>query len=337
MKINSKSVRCFTAGIVLTATASGTACAATTLTLSDDQPPNYPTVQGDKAMARYLKAISNGHMTIKVYPNGQLGSEQSVGEQVQSGAIDMARINAAPLANFDSKMGVLSLPYIFSSKQGEWRVLNGPIGHKLLQSLKSAKMVGLAYYDSGQRSFYTTKKAGPIKSINDLKGMRIRVQKSKPMIAMIKALGATPVPMSYGNVYSALQNNAISGAENNIPSYGPYGVRHYEVAPNYTFDSHSRVPEVVVVGLNTWKHLSSQQQAWLQEAALASEAVEETAWQHLVQKTRNKLKGKVNFYHVDTAKFQQAMGPVYKKYGKEYGGLIQEIKNAEKESSQESK
>lgn len=331
MKIRARAVRYSLAGIALTSFVVGTAAAGTmTLKMSDDQPPGYPTVQGDKAMSRYLEQISHGQMKIKVYPNGQLGGEQSVAQQVQSGAIAMARINAAPLANFDPKMGVLSLPYIFTSKTGEWRVLNGPIGAELLNSLKSAQMLGLAYYDSGQRSFYTTKKAGPIKSVNDLKGMRIRVQKSKPMIAMVKALGATPVPMSFGEVYSALQNNTISGAENNIPSYGPSGVRHFEVAPNYTFDSHSRVPEVVVISLKKWKQLSSQQQAWLREAALASAQVEEVAWQHLVQKTRKALQGKVHFYHVNTQNFQKKMKPVYEKYGKKYGSLIKEIKNAQK-------
>lgn len=314
------------AGIALAISAKAQALV---LKAADDQPPSYPTVQGLKFMSRYLKDISGGSMSIKVYPSGQLGNEQSVVEQVQAGVIDIGRINGAPLANFDPKMGVLSLPYLFKSKEQYWKVLSGPIGRKLLDSLKSAQMLGLAYYDSGQRSFYTTKKAGPIKSVGDLKGMRIRVQKSKTMIAMVKALGATPVPMAFGDVYSALQNGVIDGAENNLPSYGPYGVRHYEVAPNYTFDSHSRVPEVVLVSLKTWKKLSPKQRTWLREAALASVPVEESAWERLVHKTRKALQGKVHFYHVNIAQFQKAMKPVYKKYKKKYGDLIQQILNAQ--------
>lgn len=303
------------------------AASAQTLVLkaADDQPPGYPTVQGLKFMSQYLKSVSHGTMSIKVYPSGQLGNEQSVIEQLQAGAIDIGRINAAPIASVDSEMGVLSLPYLFKSKTAYWKVLNGPIGLKLLNSLKKSQLLGLAYYDSGQRSFYTTKKAGPIKSVKDLKGLRIRVQKSPVMVAMVKALGATPVPMAYASVYSSLQTGVIQGAENNIPSYGPYGVRHYEVAPYYTYDSHSRVPEVVMVSLKTWQKLNAQQRSWLREAAIASVPVEEAAWNALVNKTLKALKGKVHFYHVNVAQFQAAMKPVYAKYKAQYGSLIKQI------------
>lgn len=295
------------------------------LKAADVQPAGYPTVQGLEFMSRYLKDVSHGTMTIKVYPSGQLGNEQSTIEQIQAGVIDLGRINAAPLAAFDQEIGVLSLPYLFKSKTDYWKVLSGPLGLKLLNSLSKAQMLGLAYYDSGQRSFYTTAKAGPIKTVKDLQGMRIRVQKSPVMVAMVKALGATPVPMAYGSVYSALQTGVIDGAENNLPSYGPYGVRHFEVAPNYTFDSHSRVPEVVLVSLKTWKRLNVQQRTWLREAALASVPVEEAAWNHLVGKTLKALKGKVHFYHVNVAQFQAAMQPVYKQYQAKYGKLIHQI------------
>ncbi len=298
-----------------------------TLKAADDQPPSYPTVKALNFMGKMLEQLSGGTMTMKVYPSGQLGNEQSTIEQTQAGVIDIDRINAAPLANFDKKLGVLSLPYIFTSKSQFWDVLNGPVGLKLLDSLKTAKMVGLAYYDSGQRSFYTTKKAGPIKSVADLKGKRIRVQKSQVMIDMVKALGATPVPMAFGDVYSSLQSGVIDGAENNIPSYGPFGVRHYEVAPYYTFDSHSRVPEIVLISQKTWDKLNAQQQAWVREAALASVPIEEAAWNALVQKTTDALQGKVTYFHPDTKAFQDAMKPVYDQYQASLGSLITEIIN----------
>lgn len=295
------------------------------LKAADDQPPGYPTVKALNYMGKMLEQLSGGTMTMKVYPSGQLGNEQSTIEQTQAGVIDIDRINAAPLANFDKKLSVLSLPYIFTSKSQYWDVLNGPIGLKLLDSLKTAKMVGLAFYDSGQRSFYTTKKAGPIKSVADLKGKRIRVQKSQVMIDMVKALGATPVPMAFGDVYSSLQSGVIDGAENNIPSYGPFGVRHYEVAPYYSYDSHSRVPEIVLISQKTWNKLTAQQQSWVREAAWASVPVEESAWNALVQKSLDALKGKVTFYHPDTKAFQNAMQPVYAQYKQQLGSLISDI------------
>jgi TRAP-type C4-dicarboxylate transport system substrate-binding protein len=138
--------------------------------------------------------------------------------------------------------------------------------------------------------------------------------------------------MAFGDVYSALQTGVIGAAENNLPSYGPYGVRHYEVAPNYTFDSHSRVPEVVVVSLKTWQTLSPRQQRWLRQAARDSVAVEEAAWERLVAKTRQALRGKVHFFHVDVSRFQQAMQPVYRQYQRRYGNLIERILDAQQSS-----
>ena len=316
---------CAVLGAVLCLPAFSVSAQTLVLKAADVQPAGYPTVQGLEFMSHYLKDISHGAMTIKVYPSGQLGNEQSTIEQIQAGVIDIGRINAAPLASVDQEIGVLSLPYLFKSKTDYWKVLSGPIGLKLLDSLKASQMLGLAYYNSGQRSFYTTAKAGPIKSVKDLNGLRIRVQKSPVMVAMVKALGATPVPMAYGSVYSALQTGVIDGAENNIPSYGPYGVRHFEVAPNYSYDSHSRVPEVVLVSLKTWNKLNIQQRSWLRQAALASVPVEDAAWNHLVGKTLKALQGKVHFYHVDVAQFQAAMKPVYKQYQAKYGSLIKQI------------
>jgi len=297
-----------------------------TLKAADNQPEDYPTVQGLKFMANYLDAATNGRIKMEVFAGGQLGDERSTIEQVQLGVIDVVRTSTSPVGEFYAPMGVYSLPYIFRDAAHMWKVVQGPIGRELLDGLQQANLVGLAYYDSGSRNFYTTKAAGPIKSVADLKGKRIRTQQSEVVLDMMKALGAEPVPMAFGEVYSALQTGVIDGAENNFPSYGPQGVRHYEVAPYFTLDGHARVPEVVMISKSTWDKLSAADQALVREAALASVPVEMALWAQLSNTSRAEVvKAGSEIITVDTAEFQAAMKPVYDKYGSKYGDLIQRI------------
>jgi len=297
-----------------------------TLRAADNQPEDYPTVQGLKFMATYLDAASNGRIKMEVFAGGQLGDERSTIEQVQLGVIDVVRTSTSPVGEFYAPMGVYSLPYIFRDAAHMWKVVQGPIGRELLDGLKQANLVGLAYYDSGSRNFYTTKKAGPIKSVADLKGLRMRTQQSEVVLDMMKALGAEPVPMAFGEVYSALQTGVIDGAENNFPSYGPQGVRHYEVAPYFTLDGHARVPEVVMISKATWDKLSTADQSLVREAALASVPVEMALWAQLSNQSRDEVvKAGSEIITVDTSQFQAAMKPVYDKYGSQYGDLIQRI------------
>ncbi|HKJ94878.1 MAG TPA: TRAP transporter substrate-binding protein [Gammaproteobacteria bacterium] len=297
-----------------------------TLKAADNQPEDYPTVQGLKFMANYLDSATNGRIKMDVFAGGQLGDERSTIEQVQLGVIDVVRTSTSPVGEFYAPMGVYSLPYIFRDAAHMWKVVQGPIGRELLDGLQQANLVGLAYYDSGSRNFYTTKAAGPIKSVADLKGMRIRTQQSEVVLDMMKALGAEPVPMAFGEVYSALQTGVIDGAENNFPSYGPQGVRHYEVAPYFTLDGHARVPEVVMISKSTWDKLSATDQALVREAALASVPVEMALWAQLSNQSRDEVvKAGSEIITVDTTEFQAAMKPVYDKYGSQYGDLIQRI------------
>ena len=297
-----------------------------TLKAADNQPEDYPTVQGLKFMANYLDAATNGRIKMDVFAGGQLGDERSTIEQVQLGVIDVVRTSTSPVGEFYPPMGVYSMPYIFRDAEHMWKVVQGPIGRELLDGLQKANLVGLAYYDSGSRNFYTTKAAGPIRSVADLKGKRIRTQQSEVVLDMMKALGAEPVPMAFGEVYSSLQTGVIDGAENNFPSYGPQGVRHYEVAPYFTLDGHARVPEVVMISKVTWDKLSASDQALVREAALASVPVEMALWAQLSNKSRDEVvKAGSEIITVDTSQFQAAMKPVYDKYGAQYGDLIQRI------------
>jgi TRAP-type C4-dicarboxylate transport system substrate-binding protein len=205
-----------------------------------------------------------------------------------------------------------------------WKVVNGPIGRELLDGLMESDLVGLAYYDSGSRNFYTTDT--PIREAADLEGLRMRTQQSQVVLDMMEALGAEPVPMAFEEVYSSLQTGVIDGAENNFPSYGPFGVRHYEVAPYFTLDGHARVPEVVMISQSTWDGLSAEDQNIVREAALASVPVQAALWDDLSGESREAVvEAGSEIISVDTSEFQAAMDPLYEEYGAAFGDLVDRI------------
>ena len=291
------------------------------LKAADIQPEDYPTTMGMKYMAKLLDERSNGRIKMQVYGGGQLGQEKETIEMTQAGTIAFNRINAAPLASFSAPVGVYSLPYLFHDEDHLWKVLNGPVGKGLLKGMESANLVGLAYYDSGARSFYT--KGKPIKTLADMKGMKIRVQQSKIFVDMVNSLGGSATPMNYGEVYSGLQTGIIDGAENNPPSL--WTSKHYEVAKYYSLDEHSMVPEVLLMSKKVWDGLSPADQKLIAQAAEDSVAEQRKLWNELVQKSMSELvaKGTV-IVKPDKAPFQKAMQPVYAKYP-EYKDLISQI------------
>jgi len=295
-----------------------------TLRAADNQPEDYPTVQGLYFMADYIEAATDGRIVMEVFPGGQLGDERSTIEQVQLGVIDIVRTSTSPVGEFYEPMGVYSLPYIFRSETHMWKVVNGPIGRELLDGLREADMVGLAYYDSGSRNFYTTDT--PIREAADLEGLRMRTQQSQVVLDMMEALGAEPVPMAFEEVYSSLQTGVIDGAENNFPSYGPFGVRHYEVAPYFTLDGHARVPEVVMISQSTWDDLSAEDQQIVREAAISSVAVQAALWDELSNESREAVvEAGSEIISVDVSEFQAAMDPLYEEYGAAFGDLVDRI------------
>ncbi|MGO4839148.1 TRAP transporter substrate-binding protein, partial [Rhizobiaceae sp. 2RAB30] len=195
-------------------------------------------------------------------------------EQTRAGVIDMNRVSLGPFNNIVEETQAVSLPYIFKSIDHMHKVMDGPIGEEILKAFEAHDLVGLAFYDSGSRSFYNAKK--PIKSIDDLKGMKLRVIQSDVFVAMVNALGANAVPMPYGEVYSAIQTGVIDGAENNWPSYE--SSKHYEVAKNYTLDQHLIVPEVLVMSKTSWDKLSPEDQATIRAAAKESVSKMRELW-----------------------------------------------------------
>ncbi|MQA83563.1 MAG: DctP family TRAP transporter solute-binding subunit [Streptosporangiales bacterium] len=291
--------------------------------LAEVQPDDYPTTLGDKKFADLVRERTDGRIDIRVFANGQLGEEAAVIEQVQIGAIEMTRVSSAPMTEFASGMGVFNLPFIFDSGEHMWKFLNGADGQRLLDGLEPSGFKGLAYYDAGARSFYTTKKE--VQSVEDLRGLKFRVQQADVSVAFIKALGASPTPMDYGEVYSSLQSGLIDGAENNPPSY--HSSSHYEVAKNYTLDEHTRVPEVLIMSQDRWNGLSDEDKEIIQGAAKESVAFQREKWDQRVTEDMEKLRAAgVNIIEIDDpAPWREATRSVIERYRKEYGEVLDQI------------
>jgi tripartite ATP-independent transporter DctP family solute receptor len=293
------------------------------LRLADVHSEGYPTIKGDKKFAELVEERTNGRIKIEVYPGGQLGDEKTVIEQVQFGAIDFTRTSISPLTEFDKKLSVLMLPYLYRDSEHMFKVLDGKIGDEFLEGLKDSNFVGLAWYDGGSRNFYNSKRE--IKSVEDLKGLKIRVQKSEIMMDLVKALGASPTPMAFSEVYSALQTGVIDGAENNWPSY--LSTSHYEVANYYTVDEHTRVPELILGSKITFDKLSKDDQKIIKQAAREAALVERAEWKKMEKEAEKKIieNGNIITRLESKEEFQEAVKPLYEKYGKGYEDLIQKI------------
>ena len=286
-----------------------------TFRLAETHPADYPTTMGDKKFAELVNERTKGRIKIEVFPSSQLGEEKAVLEQIQLGAIEFTRVSASPLAEFNKAFGVFSLPYIFDNEAHMWKFLNSESGTKILDGLEKSKMKGLAYYSSGSRNFYTK---APVTKVEDLKGMKIRVQQNKINMDLISSLGASATPMPYGEVYSGLQTGVIDGAENNSPSY--LTANHYQAVKNFILDSHQRVPEVLLISKVTWDKLSDEDRKIIKQAAIDSVATQRELWDKFDKEAMEKLKanGVVVTEVKDVKPWQDAVKPVIDKHGADY-------------------
>ncbi|MFD1984226.1 TRAP transporter substrate-binding protein [Mesorhizobium newzealandense] len=289
----------------------GIANADTVLRSADTQPDGYPTVEAVKYMGDLIKQRTNGRYSVEVYHSAQLGEEKDTIEQTQTGVIDLNRVSMGPFNGIVPETAVPSLPYMFRSVEQMRHVMDGPIGDDILKAFEAHDLVGLAFYDSGARSFYNTKK--DITSIADLKGMKFRVIQSDVFVDMVNALGANATPMAYGEVYSALETGVIDGAENNWPSFE--SAKHYEVAKHYTTDQHQIVPEVLVMSKASWDKLTPEDQAIVRQAAKDSVVKMRELWDAQEKKSRDLVeKAGVKVSEIDKQPLIDAMKPVYDKY-----------------------
>lgn len=279
---------------------------------SDHHPSDYPTVLAVDYMAKLLREETDGRLDIRIYAGGQLGSERDTLEITTFGGLDLNRVNFAPLNAIEPMTVVPSLPFLFRSQAHLHRVLDGEEGEAILASLEKHNLIGLCYYDSGERSFYNTRR--PIRTPEDMRGMKIRVQNSDLYVAMIRALGADATPMSLGEVYQSLVQGVIDGAENNWPSYE--SGRHFEAAPYYSLTRHVMAPEALVMSKSRWDKLPESDRALVKSAAKRSVPYMRGLWNERVEAAKAKLATtSVEVNEVDDlSAFQDLMRPVWDRF-----------------------
>jgi tripartite ATP-independent transporter DctP family solute receptor len=278
---------------------------------ADTQVADYPTVRAIVKMGELIEARTNGRHRIRVFHSRQLGEEKETIEQTRVGAIDINRTNVGPLGSLVPVADVLALPFLFRSIDHLHKVLDGPIGEEILASFENYGLIGLTFYDSGARSIYNSKR--PIRTLADLKGLRIRIQQSELMVDMMKALGAEPIELPYGQVETGLTTHIVDGAENNWPSY--VTTNHYKAAQFYTLTEHTMSPEVLVMSLRAWQSLSDDDKAVFRAAARESNIFMRAQWNSLEAQSRQQAQeaGVVIVSDFDRQPFEDAMAGVYRK------------------------
>ncbi|MCM4154843.1 TRAP transporter substrate-binding protein [Gramella sp. AN32] len=262
----------------------------------------HPVHKAMVILGERLEEKSGGKLKLRIYPSAQLGGERETLELLQIGSLDITKVSAAVLENFIPEYKVFSVPYLFRNKEHSFQVFDGEIGQELLNKGNKFRLRGLTFYDAGSRSFYT--KENPINSPKDLEGLKIRVQKSNMAVAMVNDLGGAPTPISYGELYTALQQGVVDGAENNLPSF--YTSKHYEVCKYYSMDQHTAVPDVLLIGLDTWEILTEQQKKWLQEATAESTVAQRKLWAASEKESLEEIKkAGVNVIYPDIEPFEE--------------------------------
>jgi tripartite ATP-independent transporter DctP family solute receptor len=299
------------AALVAASVAFPAAAPAREFRAADTQSEDYPTVMALAFMARMVEERTGGRHRIRVFHSRQLGEEKETIEQTRVGAIDLNRTNVAPIGFLVPAANVLTLPFLFRSFDHLHKVLDGEIGNEILAGFERHGFIGLTFYDSGARSIYNSVK--PVRTLADMKGLRIRVQQSEVMFGMIKALGADPIELPYGQVSTGLSTRLIDGAENNWPSYVTTG--HYKLAPYYTLTEHAMGPEVLVMSLRAWESLSAEDKDMFRDSARKSGMFMRELWSGLEERSRQQARtaGNTIVANFDRKPFENAMSAIYTK------------------------
>jgi len=293
--------------------------------LGETHPQDYPTTKGDYEFARLVKERSNGRIVVEVFHSKQLGEEKAVVEQVQLGAIDFTRVSVSVTSAFVRELDALQLPYLYRDFDHQWKVLNSSIGQEILKKHEASNFIGVGWFEAGSRNFYTKK---PVKTVADLKGMKIRVQQAPLMVGLVEGLGAVATPLAYGEVYSALQTGVIDGAENNWPSY--LTTSHYEVAKYFITDEHTRVPEIMLASKKVFDKLTKEDQAIIMGAMKDAQPFQIKLWvdyEKVAEKTV-KEKGSIvtEVSPQEKQKFMDAMKPLYAKQPANILAIVEKIR-----------
>lgn len=287
------------------------------LRYAENQPEGYPTTEAAYAFAELVAERTDGRVNVRVYSNGVLGSETSIVEQMEYGGIDFSRISIMSLGEFVPEVFVLQLPFLYKDDDHMWRVLDGAIGEVFLDSIKDRiGLTGLAWFDAGVRHFYTNR---PVKGLEDLQGLRIRVAESGLMEDLIRQLGAVPVRLSYDDVYSALAKGEIDGAENNWPSYDYSG--HFEVAKYMLVDGHTRIPELLLASAEAMEKLTAldpQYPALVRDCAREAALLERDLWKQAETESEAEMREAgvtvTTLTDEEWQRFRDAVEPIYQEY-----------------------
>src|SRR6476646_6408448 len=298
------------------------------LKATDVHPLGYPTVEAVVAMGKTLEAGSGGRLSIQMYPAMQLGGEKEMIEQAQVGALAIARVSVGPMGPMVPELNVFNLPFMFRDDAHMEKVIDGEIGTELLKKLTdhpTSGLIGLCWMNAGTRHVYNSKK--PIKAVEDLKGLKIRMMGNPVFVDTMNSLGGNGVAMGFDQLVNAMQTGVVDGAENNYPSYDTG--QHYRYAKYYSLTSHLMIPEIVVFSKKTWDTLGKDDQALIAKFAKEAQQEERTLWYAMEQKSRSEMeKAGVEIINIDDKKpFQDAVQPVWEKYGKQHGELIKRIQD----------
>jgi tripartite ATP-independent transporter DctP family solute receptor len=299
-----------------------------TFKAADVQPPDYPTVVATESLGAKLKSATGGRLSVQVFPSAQLGAEKETIEQTQISAIQMLRVSAGALGPIVDDINVVNMPFLFKNTAHAEKVMDGEIGQALLDKISAhanAGLIALCWMNSGSRSIYNSKR--PIKSIDDLKGLKVRVIGNPIFIDMMNALGGNGVAMGYDQVFSALQTGVIDGAENNPPSY--VFSNHYTAAKYYSLTEHLIIPEVLAFSKRAWANLSADDQNLIKKFAREAQFEERELWKKFEQEAmkRAQAAGCEIIEIADKAPFQNAVKPVWDKYGPKYQEMITRIQS----------
>ena len=307
---------------------SGGAAGPRVLRMADNQPDTYPTNIGNFAFAKYVEEKTNGAIKIEVYPNATLGGERETLEMTQTGSIAFNRMPTSLMNSINPLMAALSLPFLYRDRAHMFKVVDGPIGQEMLESLQKQNLLGLCWYDAGFRNFYNSKKE--IRTPADMAGLKIRVQESALMMDMVRFLGASPTPMAFAEVYTGIQNGVVDGAENNWPSY--IAQAHFEVAKYFTINQHIASPEMVLINTEVWKSLSDAEKKIIKDGAMEGARVERASWLEAEKRDEAKARAAGSIItEITPAEHQQfvnALMPLYDQPAyAAYKDLIQRIRD----------
>ncbi|MEO0510660.1 MAG: TRAP transporter substrate-binding protein [Verrucomicrobiota bacterium] len=294
------------------------------LKLAHTLDPQHPVHLGMVHMQERLEVISGGRMLIEIYPSAVLGGETECIEQLQNGVLAMTKTSTGPMEAFIPEMELFGLPYLFRDTDHFWKFADSESGRSLLHKGRDRQLYGLCYYDAGSRNFYTEERQ--IKTPDDLKGLKIRVMNSPMAIKMVEMMGGSPTPISWGELYSALAQGIVDGAENNPPSF--YSNKHYETCKFFSLDEHVILPDMLLISVPIWDGLSQQQQAWLQQAAEESSVFQRELWALKNAEALEAVKKLgVEVYEPDKQPFMDKVAPMYDPYvGTAVGELVKQIR-----------